>query len=93
MVVAPFAVMIGRGARSVGAAVIGREQHAAALAVVFGHFEQVRQWLSGYGGNELHHIDARRDLAALPAADGLARYIELGGELLLGEIVGLVSLH
>ena len=80
--------MVGRGARGIGAAVIGREQHAAALAVVLGHFEQVRQRLSGYGGNEFHHIDARCDLAALPAADGLARYVELGGKLFLGEIVG-----
>ena len=88
MVIAPLAVMVGRGARGVGPAVIGCEQHAAALTVVLGHFEQVRQRLSGHGCDELHHVDTRRDLAALPAADGLARYVELGGELLLGEIVG-----
>ena len=72
VVVAPLAVMIGRGARGIGAAVAGREYHAAALAIVLGHFEQVRQGLAGHGGNELHHVDARCDLAAFPTADGLA---------------------
>ena len=80
--------MVGRGAVSIGAAVIGREYHAAALAIVLGHFEQVGQRLSSYGGDKLHHVDARGDFAALPAAHGLARDVELGGELLLGEIVG-----
>ena len=80
--------MVGRGARGIGAAVVGCEHHAAALAIVLGHFEQVGQRLSGYGGNELHHVDARGDFAALPTAHGLARDVELGGELLLSEIVG-----
>jgi len=87
VVVAPLAVMVGRCAVSIGAAVVGREYHAAALAIVLGHFEQVGQRFSGYGGNELHHVDARRDFAAFPTADGLACDEELGGELLLGEIV------
>lgn len=80
--------MVGRGARGIGAAVVGREYHAAALTIVLGHFEQVRQGLAGYGGNELHHVDARCDLAALPTADGLACDEELGGELLLGKVMG-----
>ena len=79
--------MVGRGARGIGAAVVGREYHAAALTIVLGHFEQVRQGLAGYGGNELHHVDARCDLAALPTADGLACDEELGGELLLGKVM------
>ena len=76
--------MVGRGAVSIGTAVVGREYHAAALAVVLGHFEQVRQGLAGHSGNELHHVDARCDLTALPTADGLSCDEELGGELLLG---------
>ena len=80
--------MIGRGARGVGAAVAGREYHAAALAIVLGHFEQMRQWLAGHGGDELHHVDARGDFAAFPTADGLACDEELGGELLLGKVMG-----
>ena len=55
---------------------------------MLGHFEQVGQRLSGYGGNELHHVDARGDLVALPTADGLARDKEFGGELLLGKVMG-----
>ena len=80
--------MVGRGARGVGAAVVGREYHAAALTIVLGHFEQVGQRFSGYGGNELHHVDARCDFAAFPTADGLACDEELGGELLLGKMMG-----
>ena len=80
--------MIGRGARSIGAAVVGCEYHAAALAIVLGHFEQVRQGLAGHGGDELHHVDTRCDLAAFPTADGLACDEELGGELLLGKVMG-----
>lgn len=79
--------MVGRGARGIGAAFVGREYHAAALAIVLGHFEQVRQGLAGYGGNELHHVDARCDLAAFPTADGLACDEELGSELLLGKVM------
>lgn len=80
--------MVGRGARGVGAAVVGREYHAAALTIVLGHFEQVGQLLAGHGGNEFHHVDARCDLAAFPTADGLACDEELGGELLLGKVMG-----
>ena len=80
--------MVGRGTRGIGAAVVGREYHAAALTIVLGHFEQVGQWLAGYGGNELHHVDARCDFAALPTADSLACDEELGGEPLLGKVMG-----
>ena len=80
--------MVGRGAVGIGTAIVGREYHAAALAIVLGHFEQMRQWLAGHGGNELHHVDARGDLAALPTADGLACDEELGGELLLSKVMG-----
>ena len=80
--------MVGRGARGVGAAVVGCEYHAAALAIMLGHFEQVGQRLAGHGGNEFHHVDARCDLATLPTADGLACDEELGGELLLGKVMG-----
>ena len=71
----------------VGAEVVGGEVHAAALAVVLGHLEQVRERLACDRADELHHIDARGDLAALPAAHGLARDVELGGEAFLREIV------
>ena len=88
VVVAPLAVMIGRGARSIGTAVVGREYHAAALAIVLGHFEQMRQGLAGHGGNEFHHVDTRCDLSTFPTADGLACDEELSGELLLSKVMG-----
>ena len=87
LVVAPFAVMVGLVAPGVGPAILRREVHPAALAVVLGHLEQVGERLAGHGGDELEHVDARRDLAALPAAHGLTGDVELGGEFFLGEVV------
>ena len=51
----------------------------------------MRQWLAGHGGNELHHVYARCDLAAFPTADGLACDEELGGELLLSKVMGVAD--
>ena len=87
LVVAPFTVMVGLVAPGVGSTVLGCEVHPAALAVVLRHFEQVGERLAGHGCDELQHVDARRDLAALPAAHGLTGDVELGGQFFLGKVV------
>ena len=86
-VIAPLAVMVGFLAGGIGPAIVGRKVHAAAFAIMLGHFKQMGQRLAGDGGNELHHVDPRRDLAALPAAHGLAGDVEFLGKLVLREVV------
>ena len=54
---------------------------------MLGHLQQMRQRLAGDGGYELHHVDPRRHLAALPAAHGLAGDVKLLGKLVLREVV------
>ena len=79
--------MVGLVAGGVGSAIIGRKIHATAFAIMLGHFQQMCQRLAGDGGNELHHVDSRRDFAALPSAHGLAGDVKLLGKLVLRKVV------
>lgn len=54
---------------------------------MLGHLQKVRERLAGDGGDELHHVDAGRDLAALPTAHGLARHKKLRCKLLLRKVM------
>ena len=92
-VIAPLAVVVVLLAVGVRAEVGRREIHAATLAIVLRHLEQVREGLTRNSSHELHHVDARRHLAALPTAHGLARDIELGGKFLLREAVRTANCH
>ena len=86
-VVAPLTVMVGFLAGGIGSAIVGRKVHAAAFAIMLGHLQQMRQRFAGDGGDELHHVDPRRHLAALPTAHSLAGDVKLLGKLVLREVV------
>ena len=75
--------MVGLLAVRISAAIIRGKVHAAALAIMLGHLQKVRQRLAGDGGDELHHVDPGRNFPALPAAHGLARHKELACKHLL----------
>lgn len=79
--------MVGFLSGGVGSAIVGRKVHAATFAIMLGHLQQVRQRLTGDGGYELHHVDPRRHLAALPAAHGLAGDVKVLGKLVLRKVV------
>ena len=61
------------------------EHHAAALAVVIGHLEELRYGDVELARDELGHVDAGRRLARLPSAHRLAGDVEPLRELLLGK--------
>ena len=75
--------MVGLLASRIGAAIIGGEVHTAALAIMLGHLQKVRQRLAGDSGDELHHVDSGRNFPTLPAAHGLARHKKLACKHLL----------
>ena len=81
------------GAVGVGAVIGRRQNHAAALAIALGQIEQMHNGLVEHVRDELHHVDARHNLAALPTRHRLPRHVQLRRKPFLRQALAFAQLN
>ena len=91
--IAPFTVMLIFGAVSIGAVIGWHQNHAAALTIALGQIEQMYNGLVEHVRDELHHVDARHNLAAFPARHRLPRHVQLRRKPFLRQALAFAQLN
>ena len=81
------------GAVSIGAVIGRRQNHAAALTIALGQIEQMHNGLVEHVRDELHHVDARHNLAAFPARHRLSRHVQLRRKPFLRQALAFAQLN